>query len=991
MRDFSLHEACDGGDQETAPAPETPGTDDGRAAVASPTPHRNRDTAAWWITALGVVLIALIAFGTAALVSDFRERARADARHALNTTAYIIAEHCEGTFQSVELVQRNVIERVQSFGIASSDDLERLMSGVDTHLMLKDMVSGVPQLDALTLISASGKRINSSREWPLVQSVASEREYLRALTSNSKLTLFLSEPGRSRRTGAWTTYLARRLVGPNGEFIGIIVGLMELRHFEEFFGSVSIGMDVDIALFRSDGLLLARDPHIEAAIGQKGDPNVLFHDIWSATDAGDQLSSLQALTHYPVVVSVSTTTSAALAQWHNEAKIIIGAVGLAALSIGAFVALIVRKMGQGIRQSRQRLRGQKLQLDTALNNMSQGLLMCDADDRVVLCNRRYMEIYAVSPEMVARGCTRQELIAHHFEIGLLAGSAEEHMAAFTRRATLMKSYTRTVETTDGRTIFVSNRPIEGGFRVSTHEDITERRRVERERDRNRDFLDRIIDNIPVTVFVKDAHSLRYLLINRAGERLWGLPRALLVGKTPHEIFDQETADTIVEHDRQLLESHPELFVPEHSINTPRNGVRLVKSNRICIRDQNGEVQYLLGVTEDVTERKGVEDQLRQAQKMEAVGNLTGGVAHDFNNLLTVIIGNLDLMRDDIVGNEAAEHKIDTILQAAERGSDLTRLMLAFSRRQPLQSKPVDVNRLIRSTTRLLSRTLGEDISIELHPETGLAQALVDEAQLETALLNIAINARDAMPEGGMLSITTRNAELDADYTALHPGVDPGAYVQIEVADTGVGMPPDVVERVFEPFFTTKAVGKGTGLGLSMVYGFMKQSNGHVSVYSEVGQGTVFKLFLPVSPGAEVQARLPEPAAEQPARHSGDAVILAVDDNPDVRATVVVQLEGLGYRVREADNAHSALEILDSVDRIDLLFTDIIMPGGLNGKELATKARSKRPDLKVLFTSGFPGTSAGPGTRFDDGDVLLSKPYRKHDLAKAVKEILAPRP
>jgi PAS domain S-box-containing protein len=986
MRDLTLHEACDGGDAATQAAPETPGP--GRAAAASPPASQSRDGSAWWIIASGLALIAVIAFGTAILVSDFRDRARADAKRVLNSTAYIIAEHCEGTFHAVELVQKNVIERMQSLGIASSDDLDRLMSGLDTHLMLKDMVSGVPQLDALTLISPSGKRINSSREWPLVETLAADREYLRALTSDSRLTLFLSEPARNRRTGAWTTYLARRLVGPNGEFIGMIVGLSELRHFEEFFGSVSIGTDVAIALFRSDGILLARDPHIEAAIGKAGDQNVLFRDTWSTADGEDQLASLQALTHYPVVVSVSTTTSAALAHWLNEAKIIIGAVGIAALSIGVFVVLIVRKMGQGIRQSRQRLRGQKLQLDTALNNMSQGLLMCDSENRVVLCNRRYMEIYGVPADMVARGCTRQELIAHHFETGLMAGSAEQHMAAFTQRASLKTPYTRTVETTDGRTIFVSNRPIEGGFRVSTHEDVTERRRAEQERDRNRDFLDRIIDNIPVTVFVKDARNLRYILINRAGEKLWGLPREQLVGKTPHEIFDKETADTIVAHDRQLLNSHPELFVPEHAINTPRNGTRLVKSNRICVRDQNGAVQYLLGVTEDVTERKGVEDQLRQAQKMEAVGNLTGGVAHDFNNLLTVIIGNLDLLRDDVAGNQAAEQKIETILQASERGSDLTRLMLAFSRRQPLQSRPVDVNRLIRNTTRLLCRTLGEEISIEVQPEADVEHALVDESQLETALLNISINARDAMPEGGMLSITTRNAELDADYVALHPGVARGAYVEIEIADTGAGMPPDVVERIFEPFFTTKAVGRGTGLGLSMVYGFMKQSNGHISVYSEVGQGTVFKLFLPVAQRAESQAR---PAAmEQPARHSGNAVILAVDDNPDVRATVVVQLEGLGYRVREADNAHSALEILDSIDRIDLLFTDIIMPGGLNGKELATKARSKRPDLKVLFTSGFPGTSTGPGTRFDEGDVLLSKPYRKHDLAKAVEEILAPR-
>jgi PAS domain S-box-containing protein len=991
MRDFSLHEACDGGDQAAEAVPERHGPDPATTAAASGPASQSRDNGVRWIIASGVALIAAIALGTAILVSEFRDRARTDAKRVLSTTAYIIAEHCEGAFQSVELVQRNVIERLQSFGITSSEDLDRTMSGFDAHLMLKDMVSGAPQVDAMVLVNSSGRLVSSSRAWPMPDTVETDREYFKALTSDRNLPLFLSEPARSHRTGAWTSYLARRLVGPNGEFIGMIVGVMELRRFEQFFGTISIGKDVAIALFRSDGILLARDPHIEAAIGRKGDQDTLFRDTWSLADGEDQLVSLQALTHYPVVVSVSTSTSAALAQWLNEAKVIVAAVGLAALSIGAFLLLVVRKMGQGIRQSRQRLRGQKLQLDTALNNMPQGLLMCDSHNRVVLCNRRYMEIYGVPADMVARGCTRLELVAHHFATGLLAGDAEQQMAAFSQRAALKAPYTRTVETTDGRTISIINHSIEGGFRVSTHEDITARRRVEQERDRSRDFLDRIIESIPVTVFVKDARSLRYILINRAGEKLWGLPREQLVGRTPHEIFDKETADTIVEHDRDMLRSHPDLYVPEHSIKTPRNGVRVVTSNRICVRDQNGDVQYLLGVIEDMTERKGVEDQLRQAQKMEAVGNLTGGVAHDFNNLLTVIIGNLDLLREDIAGDPAAEQKIEAILQASERGADLTRLMLAFSRRQPLQSKPVDVNRLIRNTARLLSRTLGEAISIELQPGTEVAHALVDESQLETALLNISINARDAMPEGGMLTIATRNTELDADYAALHPGVAAGAYVQIEIADTGVGMSPEVVQRVFEPFFTTKAVGKGTGLGLSMVYGFMKQSNGHVSVYSEVGQGTVFKLFLPVAQRPEAPARGPKPAAQQPARHAGDAVILTVDDNPEVRATVVVQLQGLGYRVREADNAHSALQILDSMDRIDLLFTDIIMPGGLNGKELATKARSRRPDLKVLFTSGFPGTSTGPGTRFDDGDVLLSKPYRKHDLAKAVEAILAPRP
>jgi CheY-like chemotaxis protein len=314
-------------------------------------------------------------------------------------------------------------------------------------------------------------------------------------------------------------------------------------------------------------------------------------------------------------------------------------------------------------------------------------------------------------------------------------------------------------------------------------------------------------------------------------------------------------------------------------------------------------------------------------------------------------------------------------------------MLAFSRRQPLQAKELDVNALIATTLRLLSRTLGENISIDVHTTPDPSVALVDPSQLQTALLNIAINARDAMPEGGTLTIGTRITELDEAYVAQHPGVTPGSYVGIEMADTGVGMAPELLERIFEPFFTTKAAGQGTGLGLSMVYGFIKQSGGHINVYSEVGRGTVFKLFLPLAKSAAPRPGL-QSTAPRAVRSSGTEVILAVEDNPDIRATVVRQLRDLGYRVHEADSADSALQILDTAAPIDLLFTDMIMPGGLNGKELATKARAKRADLRVLFTSGFPGTSAGHGAQLEPGDVLLSKPYHKRDLAKAVEEALS---
>jgi PAS domain S-box-containing protein len=533
-----------------------------------------------------------------------------------------------------------------------------------------------------------------------------------------------------------------------------------------------------------------------------------------------------------------------------------------------------------------------------------------------------------------------------------------------------------------------NRFMADGVWISTHEDVTERALAEAERDRSREFLNRIIENIAATILVKDASTLQYVMANRAAEKLWNKSRDELIGKTPHEIFDKETADYIDKKDRQFLNSNSDILVTDRSIKMPHSGERRITTNRIAIRDSKGGIQYLLSVVEDVTERKNVEDQLRQAQKMEAIGNLTGGVAHDFNNLLTVIIGNLDLLRDEIGSHPSAEEKIKAVLDASERGAELTQHMLAFSRRQPLKAKPTDINALIANTRRLLNRTLGENISITVRTDTEPVIALVDASQLETALLNIALNARDAMPGGGALTISSRLAELDKDYAALHPGAAPGLYAGIEIADSGTGIPPDILDHIFEPFFTTKPTGKGTGLGLSMVYGFVKQSGGCIYAYSEVGHGTVFKLFLPIAQSTPARIGTTESSALRVAKPGGNQVILVVDDNSDIRATVAVQLRSLGYQVREADSANAALQILDSAERIDLLFTDIVMSGGLNGKELAIKARAKRADLKVLFTSGFPGTSSRDGMQLEPSDVLLGKPYHKRDLANAVAEILA---
>jgi PAS domain S-box-containing protein len=521
-------------------------------------------------------------------------------------------------------------------------------------------------------------------------------------------------------------------------------------------------------------------------------------------------------------------------------------------------------------------------------------------------------------------------------------------------------------------------------------DVTERRRIEEDRDRNRDFLNRIIEAVPVTIYVKDAREKRYILLNRAGEQLWGLPREQIIGKTACEIFDAETAQRVREKDEKVLQSGSDLSLDAHAMRMPNNSVRMVSTRRLTISKPNGEPQYLLGVVEDLTEQWAIEEQLRQSQKLEAIGHLTGGIAHDFNNLLTVIIGNLDLLREDVAGNPQAEDKIDAVLRASERGTDLAGQMLAFARREPLQAKPADLNRLVADAMRMLSRTLGEAITIGMKLAPDVGTAFVDGQQFEMALMNIAINARDAMPTGGTLHVATRTEELAAGHPWLHPEAPAGAYAVIEISDTGSGIAPDVLEHIFEPFFTTKPTGKGTGLGLSMVYGFMQQSGGYIRAESEVAHGTTFRLYFPLLPRSAARTEAPVPASSPPKSVAGGEVILAVDDNAAVRATVVMQLKELGYTVREADGARAALQIINSPDKIDLLFTDVVMPGGMNGKELAVEARRRRPDLPILFTSGFPGTSQDDGIRFDECDVLLSKPYRKKDLARAVREMLATR-
>jgi CheY-like chemotaxis protein len=380
-----------------------------------------------------------------------------------------------------------------------------------------------------------------------------------------------------------------------------------------------------------------------------------------------------------------------------------------------------------------------------------------------------------------------------------------------------------------------------------------------------------------------------------------------------------------------------------------------------------------------------EEALRQAHKMESIGQLTGGIAHDFNNLLTVIMGGLDTIRRAKPDDPARiKRGIEMANHGAQRAASLTSRLLAFSRRQPLSPKPLDLNSLVRDLSELLHRSLGETIELEAVSSPRLWTVEVDQNQLEAALLNLAVNARDAMPGGGKLTIETANTSLDASYAGQHVEVQPGQYVMLSVSDNGEGMSDETLVRAFEPFYTTKEVGKGTGLGLSMVYGFVKQSKGHITLYSEAGHGTSVKLYFPRYDGEAWT--LPAEQNRQPLTASRDEVILVVEDNDGVRAYSVDTLKELGYSVFEASNAEAALKLLERSDRIDLLFTDVVLPGD-NGRVLADRAVQLRPELKVLFTTGYSRNAIVHHGRLDSHLHLITKPFTFEQLATKLRELL----
>src|SRR5947209_1792464 len=727
----------------------------GRAFV-----NRSTHTLFW----LGLVTVGAILAAALAATIELRYRHVADARRDLTSLDLLLVEETSRSLQSVEPILRGVQAKLATDGVNDAEGYARKEAGHEMSQFLQARLAGVPQLDALTLIAADGRLINFSRDHPVPDVNVADRDYFAALRDKPADRPFLSEPVENHATGKWTVYLGHRLTGTDGTFLGVILGGIDLGHFEDLYKSLRLGEGGGVSLWRRDGVLLARHPRIEG-IGKRF-PIKSFDGMLDKADFGtyetersldgsSRLVATAAAKDFPIVVNVTRTFDQILDDWRKAALTILGIATVAAIA-----------------------------------------------------------------------------------------------AAFA---------------------------------------------------------------------------------------LWTLMRQLAA-------YD-ELAVAVGEREKAIQE------------------------------------------------REKIAAQFRQAQKLEAVGQLTGGIAHDFNNLLTVILGALETIRRRIpalpqsTDSARIARAADMAVQSVESAATLTHRLLAFSRNQPLDPRIIAPEELLESMTELLRRTLGEKIDLETRFSENVWNIRADPNQLESAILNLAVNSRDAMPDGGRLTIETRNVLLDETFLkSLPEGGPSGPYVLIGITDTGMGMDRATLERAFEPFYTTKEVGKGTGLGLSQVYGFVRQSNGVVKIYSELGGGTSVKIYLARH---EEKAGAGEDAesAKNMQVPRGAETILVVEDHEDLRHFDVQVLEDLGYKVISAPDGPSAIKLLEMAEPIDLLFTDVILPGRMNGRTLADAAVASAPGLKVLFTTGYTRDAIVTKGTLETGVHVLPKPFTYKDLAEKVRQVL----
>jgi PAS domain S-box-containing protein len=798
----------------------------------------------------------------------------------------------------------------------------------------------------------------------------SDREYFRAHLDDSRTDSRIGRPTRGRRTGAEVIPVSHAVRYKDGRLMGVLVASIDVPALERIWVDIGFGPEDRLELIGED-----KTVWLSWSQGTSGG-NVAGNKSWS-----------RAIPGWPIQV-VATLDQAAVDRHSIEAKrTVILSAAAGSMLIGLFCFTLVRRAREAA-SGREAAEALQTRLVATLDAVPVEFIEFDSDKKMILANRAARLSQAWSGDPIGKtmrelledtlGPVRPQYPDTDWNAWLDERVAQFESSGMFEAARATGSFGR-FYTTD----------LPGGGRVVVRVDITESKRREKELAAAQNRYRMLFDANAYPLVVVDRETRDILAVNDAAVAQYGWSRAEALTMTSNDFHLPENMATVTALRRQTTGRSGTETIPGLRHRT-KDGTIIDVELRVREVEFDGRPAVLTSI-QNVTERNRAEEdrlfvaeQLRQSQKMEAVGQLTGGIAHDFNNILTVILASADALQEEEDLDPGVANRLDQIGQAVERASGLTRQLLAFSRKQPLNPKPADVNALVTTTRKLLRRALGEQVEIDALLADHLWTVNIDRALLETALINLCINARDAMPEGGKLLIETRNIALDDAYVARHPDAAVGDHVMLSISDTGTGMPPEVLAKVFEPFFTTKGVGKGTGLGLSMVYGFVKQSNGHITIDSEVGRGTSFKLYLPRSVGIEEDTA----AGQQTSVPGGDERILVVEDNAQVRASVVKQLQHMGYSVAEAPDGSAGLAAFEAAESAyDLLLTDVVMPGPLSGKALADEVALRWPKTKIVFMSGYSADAITHHGRLQPGVQLLSKPFRKNDLATIIRHML----
>ncbi len=589
-----------------------------------------------WLILCGSFLIAAITIGTVLAIGEFREQALGNSERELENTVLLLTRHFDQQFEDSDITTSDLISKMRFSEIASPEAFKSQMSGPDAHQMLKSKTSTLSYIGDVNIFDSDGKLVNSSGDGPLPAGSIADRAYFKAFKSNPELKGFLVEPARALFTGGWTTVFARRLSGPNGVFLGVLGRRVDPAKFEKFFASVALGKDAAISMLHRDGTMLARHPHIESMIGQNFKSGPLLNKVLSGgghqarrlqspIDGQERLGSAGELSHAPIVIIATRTVAAALADWRAQTRFMVAAAGLSVLVIAGLLFLIVQRMTWQHQESQQRLEQEKHRLDTALNNMTQGLVLYDASARVVVCNQRYIDMYRLSTDIVKPGTYFYDIVRHRKETGSFKGSVDEFCSTVLGNVAQGKVTKSILESADGRAVRIVNRPLPQGGWVATMEDITEHRLLEQERDRNYAFLRQIIDHIPSQITVKDVRDRRYVLVNRVAEIQFGLSNDAIVGKTACDLFPTVLAETIARDDDESLQSADGLLLDEHRWESKVSGNLFITSKRIVIRDQAGEPRYIINVVEDVTDRRRADEKIAHLAHFDPLTDLPNRV------------------------------------------------------------------------------------------------------------------------------------------------------------------------------------------------------------------------------------------------------------------------------------------------------------------------------------------------------------------------------